>query len=103
MFIFDERFLRTLSGAAMGGFEKETKERNHFHDIPLNPEGEGKWGKRRRTSGNGEGKKMKYHRGLNNVKPCGKRSPRAALIAFISISFMASSLLSCCAMGTPSR
>ena len=37
---------------------------------------------------------MKYHCGLNNVRPCGKCSPRGALIAFISILFIKSSLLS---------
>lgn len=46
---------------------------------------------------------MKYHWGLNNVRPFGKCSPCAALIAFISIPFMASSLLSRRAIGTPSR
>ena len=86
----------------MGGLEEEEKERNHFHNNPLNLEGEGKWEKRGRTNGNGK-RKMKYHQGLNNVRPCGKCSPRAALIAFISIPFMASSLLSHRAIGTPSR
>jgi len=36
---------------------------------------------------------MKYHCGLNNVRPCGKCSPCAARIAFISIPFTAPSLL----------
>lgn len=48
-------------------------------------------------------RKMKYYRGLNNVRPRGTRSPPGALIAFISMPFMASSLLSCRAIRTPSR
>lgn len=60
MFIFDERLLRTLAGAVMGGFEEEKNEWNHFHDNPLNLAGEGKWEKRGRTNGNGE-RNMKYH------------------------------------------
>lgn len=58
MFIFDERFLRTLSEAAMGGFEEVKREWNHFYENPLNLEGEVKWEKRRRTNGNGK-RKMK--------------------------------------------
>lgn len=91
--ICDERFRGLRS--------KKKKEWNHFHNNPLNLEGDGKWEKSGRT-GNGR-RKMKYHRGLNNVGPRGKCSPRAALIAFISIPFMASSLLSRRAIGTPSR
>lgn len=88
----------------MCGFKevKKKKEWNHFHDYPLKLEGEIEWEKRGGTNGNGK-RKMKYHRGLNNVRPCGKCSPHGALIAFISIPFMASSLLSCRAIGTPSR
>lgn len=41
---------------------------------------------------------MKYQRDLNNIRPCGKCSPCAAFIAFISIPFMALSLLSCWAI-----
>lgn len=58
--------------------------------------------KRAGTNGNGE-RKMKYHPGLNNVGPCGECSPHGALIAFISIPFMASSPLSCREIETPSR
>lgn len=82
--------------------KKKKKEWNHFHNNPLNLEGDGKWEKSGRTDGNGR-RKMKYYRGLNNVGPRGKCSPHAALIAFISIPFIASSLLSRRAIGTPSR
>ncbi len=88
-----------MAEAVMGEFEEWEKEWNHFQDNLLDLEGKGKWEKERGIQWEWE-KEMKYHWGLNNVRPSGKCSPRAALTAFISISFMASSLLSCRAMGT---
>lgn len=47
MFIFDEWFLRSLAGVAMGGFEVEKKEWNNFQDNPLNLGGGRQMGKER--------------------------------------------------------
>lgn len=85
------------------GLRTKKKQWNHFHDNPLNLEGDGGWEKREGGPMAKGKREMQYHQGLHNVRPCGKCSPPAALIAFISIPFMASSLLSRRAIGTPSR